>query len=373
MRVCLCSLYEKNCYLTKDVEFLLTSLKKISEHLIIIINGTLIDKLGALKLADKVLYRENKGFDGGAYKYALKQPCIKELIDKADELVLCNNTFYGPFVPFEKLFLQMAQNPCDFWGINLADNGIFCHIQSFFLVFRKTILDTKCLYDFFEKTVDENTLDFNNVLLNFEQGISTFLLKQNFTLDTCCKQIHHILSNPAGSIIYDAVPLLKRKAFDPRYFNKDSILDALCYIQKSFDYNIDFILQDIKTRHNVIIKKEDFINRPLTNVCKDKLPRTISTWQDIANFANINKHIFIYGAGMIAKHICNKMLSPPSVAGFIVSSKQDAGGTYMGKSIFCIKDFAQKQDTPIIVALSAQNTAQVRPLLKDFSNVLYLW
>ena len=139
-RVAIFSFYEQNGCLTKSVEHTLVDLRKVVDYLIVVVNGSLREPNRMAQLVDEVIVRENKGYDAGAYKRILMNERIYQIIKQCEELVLCNDTFYGPFISFDEIFQRMKDSKADFWGINLSDNGWLSFIQSYFIVFKKKII-----------------------------------------------------------------------------------------------------------------------------------------------------------------------------------------------------------------------------------------
>jgi lipopolysaccharide biosynthesis protein len=58
-------------------------------------------------------------------------------INEYDSLVLCNDTFYGFFVPIEEIVREMDERKVDVWGLNTLERGLLNHISSYFLVFNR--------------------------------------------------------------------------------------------------------------------------------------------------------------------------------------------------------------------------------------------
>lgn len=56
-----------------------------------------------------MVVRENAGYDAGAYKFAIFKYLKIEEIRQYEELILCNDTFIGPFVPLKDIFDTMAK------------------------------------------------------------------------------------------------------------------------------------------------------------------------------------------------------------------------------------------------------------------------
>jgi len=91
------------------------------------------------------LFRENAGFDFSMWKDALA------FIDTSavDELILTNSSILGPLYPLLPIFERMGNDPCDFWG--MTDTYQICwHIQSYFLVFKKSAIQSPVFRQFFD-------------------------------------------------------------------------------------------------------------------------------------------------------------------------------------------------------------------------------
>ena len=145
------------------VELLLESMLEILEELVIVINGTIQneEKIKFYRYTQKIYQRENIGYDGGAYKDVF----LIFLKDKVnwkqwDEIILFNDTFYGPFFHWDNVFLVMEKRKCDFWGLTVHSGGVSglfngitipMHLQSYFIVFKKKIFNDFKFWEFWEK------------------------------------------------------------------------------------------------------------------------------------------------------------------------------------------------------------------------------
>ncbi|MDF7663237.1 rhamnan synthesis F family protein, partial [Bifidobacterium sp. ESL0763] len=101
------------------VTTLLAGFKPFFSELTIVVNGKLTDTSRARLLrytdADKLIVRENKGFDVWAYKTGLETYGWEKLAT-FDEVCLFNHTIMGPVYPFSEMFEAMDQRDLDFWG-----------------------------------------------------------------------------------------------------------------------------------------------------------------------------------------------------------------------------------------------------------------
>lgn len=100
--------YDKDGIVDNYIDYLLEDLSKSLSDLIIVVNGILNDngKKIFLRYTDRIVIRKNIGFDAGAYVDILLNYIGQENLKKWDELILCNDTFYGPFIPFSDIFAR---------------------------------------------------------------------------------------------------------------------------------------------------------------------------------------------------------------------------------------------------------------------------
>ena len=97
--------------------FLAEQIRLAVQRIVVTVNGKLDDE-SVRKLsscADDIFIRENKGFDCGAYKDTLENYLGWEEVRKYDELILLNDSCYGPIYPLAPIFEQKDKRELDFW------------------------------------------------------------------------------------------------------------------------------------------------------------------------------------------------------------------------------------------------------------------
>lgn len=370
-RTCIFVIYQKDGILPTFLMHLLTELNENVNKLVVVINGVL-NEIGKIKdIADVVIIRENVGFDAGALKCALHNSEVKALIQGSDELLFCNDTFYGPFVPFYNVFFKMQKTNADFWGLNLSDNGLTRFLQSYFLVFKKSVLKSGTLYDFFDAKINENETSFKSVLKAYEQGIFNYLVNKGFSYDFYNKQEYHVLKAADTSVILDKLPILKIKFFSKDFYNETKALNALAYIYNNYDFDISLILSDVKKRFNLEISMQQVQSHKIKELNVINKGFDYFDLPKILDFVEKYKPIYIYGCGVYGQLLL-KALPRGVVKGFIVSDAQNCNEELEGIPIRPISFFDGKIDVPIVVALNMRNTNEVRPLLEKKKYVLYL-
>ncbi len=260
--------FEKEGIVGKYVEYLLSEIRQNVSDLFIVSNGRLIkeekDKLYAF--TDSIYERKNEGYDGGAYKEIICDIIGFSNLKNWDELLLVNDTFYGPFCPLSSIFERMESLSCDFWGLTLHGERkdeyvtIAEHIQSYFMVIRSKMLHSRCFFDFWLEM--GNIRSFQEAVNNFEIKFTSFFRKYGFTydvwLDTTrlendyCQRAVNIPHYMAEElIIKEHFPVLKRKALTQSNPHFSNPLNVIKYIEQHTNYDIGMIWDDILRRFSI--------------------------------------------------------------------------------------------------------------------------
>lgn len=146
----------------------LRSLKEICNSLVFVSVSplTLSETEKIADICDAIIIRDNVGYDFMSYKVGLE----KLKLDDFDELVLCNDSVYGPLFPLRELFHRMEDRECDFWGLT-ESSDISYHLQSYFLVFRTKVLKSRVFHEFWKGVVPLNQK--RDIIEHYEIGLST--------------------------------------------------------------------------------------------------------------------------------------------------------------------------------------------------------
>lgn len=260
--------YDKDGFVDEYVYYYLTALSKLCSKIIFVVNG-LISEENKLRLQDlniDVLVRENTGFDAFAYKFALDK--YQSELNSYDEIVLSNNSFFGPVYPLEDMFNEMEGrtnsdgNKLDFWGISIHPqipgrihatqefDYINEHIQTFFLVFTKRIVESSYFENFWNSL--NPATSFLEAVCTFELKLTSYFSQAGFTYDSYIDHkyfgdVNGTILYPFDSVKYYRCPIVKRKIFSEDYQNFFYIGEGyssrktLEYIQNELNYDISLI------------------------------------------------------------------------------------------------------------------------------------
>jgi hypothetical protein len=84
-----------------------------------------------------IIIRRNIGYDFGAWRDAIDFLCLPRA--DTEELILANDSVFGPLVPLADVLDRLDYSKADIWGLTESWQVRY-HLQSFFLAFGKTAL-----------------------------------------------------------------------------------------------------------------------------------------------------------------------------------------------------------------------------------------
>jgi rhamnosyltransferase len=352
----------------------LRSLNEHFDYTIIAINGD-TDSLDVFHvLGDKIILRDNVGYDAGAYKEVFENKECLQIIRQCVQLVLCNNSFYGPFIPMKELNDIMVGRNVDFWGITEINHNLVRHIQSYFLSFGEKIINDRILEQFFSTYIKKD-MEFEEVLLSFENGLFRYL-KMNGYSHSAYKydNIRNEYTDPYGSVALDKVPILKKKIFTDKFYAEFRAGLALNYINKEYKYEINDILLDVKDLYERKIDLFKYEN-PDNFVLAFDHGKAYAR-KKIIDFIDENEPVYIYGIGKFAQEVYSYLFcfcGNRQLRGFVVSDNQDVGiSMFHDYTVYHWSDISEEYPA-VILALGKSNTWQVMQNIKGKAKIQTLW
>ena len=204
----------------KDM-FYLRGLREVCDNVVAVVNAPLFpeeaEKLRGV--ASSVVCRWHGGYDFGSYRIGLGVARERGWLapDACRELVFANGSCFAPVRPFAGMFDAMGKRRADFWGLtfNTQRSGE-PHLQSFFLVFRRPVLDTDALEAFFAERPLRVTR--NEAIDLFEIRLTEFLRRRGFVPDAFVRPLFPRLhefnptTRPLALLRRHKAPLVKVKA-----------------------------------------------------------------------------------------------------------------------------------------------------------------
>ncbi len=362
------SIYDSQGIIDNYLIYYIQSLKEAVNDLIMVINGTIdLNSLYNLQqISDKIIFRENTGFDAGGYKTALEQ-YGKSFVLQYDQVVFSNDTCFGPFIPFRTIFEVMNQREGDFWGFEYLDDDYLSIMGTFFIVFRKSAMID--VFDFYTH-LNTDRMCRNAVVRVVELGLFHYLTTRDYKFIYYSNiDNYDMYKSPNYCTKQCELPLMKKRCFDPIKYHKDNCVDLLKYISEHYNYDIRLILDTIKRKYNIVYDINHEFSRELY-VKEIKIPEVLNTLEDIIKFAKSDKDIYIYGAGMYGKLIYERIREHVIISGFAVSDDQQKEQFLYGKRVYKYSEICNRK-CKIIVAMKEAD--EVKAQLGYHENVLYLF
>ena len=239
------------------VRFTLRQIRPFVQKLIFISNTKISNesKYDIEKSVDQIYIRENKGYDFGAWRHAILEVGWNDLTNY-DSLLLMNDTCFGPLYDMKEYFAEMDTTPVDFWGITnhresikkeygKADILIHEHLQSYFLNFNKTVLQSEIFRKFWEMlpTFDDRS----DVIQNCEIRLTKILMECGFSYSAII-DTRNDKHEKADSTVYPLSVLRRRIPFIKikRVMDVNDTCSVIEWIEENTSYNIALIRNWIK-------------------------------------------------------------------------------------------------------------------------------
>lgn len=261
------------------VKYLLNELNTVSDNSILVINGIPKYDIGQdiSCYCDQLVVRENKNYDAGAYRDVLLKHIGQNELSKYDELILVNDSFYGPFYPLKQVFEHMSHKTADFWGLSKHPNAVYRettlveeHLQTYFLVIRQKMLHSEEFIKFWRE-LPEYIPTRKHAIEYFEKRFTKHFFALGYQWESYT-QTEELMQedlefnfNPYVFSPYEMVsrfhfPILKRSNFFTRdmeqFANWDDTLRTLQYIKDHTVYDTDLIWDDVLNRFDVNMLKQ---------------------------------------------------------------------------------------------------------------------
>ncbi len=271
--------YDKNDIVDNYVYYYLDELKQNSSKVIFVSTSNLknddITRLS--KICCDVIIRENTGYDFMSYRIGLNSFDYT----KYDEVVICNDSVYGPFYPLSNIFKEMEDKNCNFWGITSSAEIAF-HLQSYFLVFKKPVLLSLTFFEFWEdvKTLDDK----RKIIETYEVGLTQKLISKGFLASTF--------------ISYNA-PFIKKILLKIKRLTLKKIIDKISSSSKKINLTREFTMINYTHsfwRELILVSKMPFIKIELLR--DNPVEVNISDYKEV-----INKISGDYDISLIEKHL----------------------------------------------------------------------
>lgn len=262
--------YDEDGIVDRYVQYYLEQMSFVLDRIVIVSNSAITEngKNILQKYSEDIRIRKNMGFDGGAYKDIIVDYLGKEVYQTYDQIVLFNDTVYGPVYDIKKIFAEMDEiDGLDMWGITEQSAHARCHeyvipphIQAYFLVFNKKLIMSDDFWEYWSKL--QYPQNYDEAVMYFEGGISDFLRKKGYRLSAYCKPERLEREKelqPVNSTIlyceeimeYFGCPFLKRKALVEKMGDNVNAISSMLYV-KELGYDTAFIWENLLRKYSIL-------------------------------------------------------------------------------------------------------------------------
>ena len=284
--------YDRQNIIDNYIGYFLQSMRPVADTIAVVCNMPRVESglQNLLGYADYIFYRENRGLDAGGWKEALCALIGWEKAAQYDELILANDSFYGPFTDMKRIFAEMENRELDFWGLASYGGGgesLPEHIQSYFLVVRSKMLHSNSFKDYWEELpFYEN---FSQAVYQHEVKFTSHFEKLGYTWGVLADiEKNNSTRNPANNYMQYALlsyelikkrnfPFLKKQqiAYNTlAWQTQENLSQAIRYIDKNTDYDVNLIWENlIRTMHMADLQRSlhlQYIIPPTENAPKGK-------------------------------------------------------------------------------------------------------
>ena len=247
--------FNKYNKISEHVYYQLEHMHHLFSKVIFISNSQLdegeVDKLRQSQLIDAFIQRENIGYDFAAWYDGMAFEGFENL--KAyDSVTAMNDTCFGPLWDMAPVYDKYeSDEKVDFWGMTnhrAIDAGhiyIDEHLQSYFMSFKKRLVDSKVFQDFWQSV--EAYTDVQNVIDNYETKYTKYFVDAGFKYSSVLNTVpiaddffHSNFTIHYPHVLLDNhVPFIKIKTFDLTQHLAPYLLKE---IEKVSDYPTKLIL-----------------------------------------------------------------------------------------------------------------------------------
>jgi len=129
------------------------------------------------KVCDGIIIRRNEGYDYGSWMTGIR--ICRERIEQQQQLVLCNDSFWGPVRPLKHMIERLHKCTADVVG--LTDNLMHePHLQSAFLMFKEKAIPCQKFWDFWHEIQCWKSK--RMIAKNYEVGLPVLLKNEGLNL-----------------------------------------------------------------------------------------------------------------------------------------------------------------------------------------------
>lgn len=185
-RTAIVASYFSNGVIPETLLYLLRGLREVVDNVVYVADCKVLpEEIGKLEnLVTIARFERHEQYDFGSYRRGLEITREQGLLEPVvcDELVVINDSNYGPLFPFAESFEVMARRKVDFWGYTGYNAFGNVHISSYFYYFSRKVIDSGKIDEFLSGV--QGRIERDKVIVKFEFQFTRFLQEAGFSWDT---------------------------------------------------------------------------------------------------------------------------------------------------------------------------------------------
>lgn len=240
-RIAVFASYSSDGFLPPQVLPYLAGLKSLTKAIVVVCDNDLApgEREKLIPFAAHVIVGRHGEYDFGSYKRGTLWACENGLLTDADDLILCNDSCYGPVGSFAPMFATMEARELDFWGATDSHQFSY-HLQSYWVVLSHKVFSSDAFKSFIEGVKKQKNVQ--EVIHNYEIGMTKTLIAAGFTagamVKNTLKSVHPndpTYDNISGFPLHTlekGMPLIKVKTLRIAHTNTDGQSRILAWLRK---------------------------------------------------------------------------------------------------------------------------------------------
>ena len=246
-KVCLLAGFDKDNIIQDYVVFLVQELSKISDVYYFADGNMSQIELSKIRAYTKYAQSSpHNGKDFGSWQYLMHYIGWKTL-ENYDEMIICNDSIYGPMTNIEDIFDYMELRNYDFWGLTENYHSNY-HLDSYFMVFNQNIIKNCKFQEFWKSITPELGAK------SYETILTPFLTELGFIGNSYIKNYkkEDQLAYPLHLLKYNKMPFIRIKSLKNP---EDNLKEPLFYIDSRIKNKTGY---DIKLINKHLASDEKF-------------------------------------------------------------------------------------------------------------------
>ena len=252
--------YDRRGTVEEFVRFALEGMRDDAAHILAVVNGSLDDDGRRLleTVTDDILVRSNDGFDIWAHKEGLAH--VGDRIAEFDEVLLTNDTWFGPVRPYAPVFERMNDESVHFWGMTdheweplnkfTNEGELPYHLQSFWIAVRKEMFLSPEWQSYWRDLPEMPS--YFDAVLKHETQFTKHFQDRGYTPSVAFASEDYPTEHPAlfnaDLLLADGCPLIKRRPFFhyPPFLDRHAVIGRrTAAVVAGYGYPIDLMWSNL--------------------------------------------------------------------------------------------------------------------------------